>query len=406
MAAVLSETTTNKLNRFYIDTLQMAEKIKENVPEKKNLYLDAFFGLLRNGMKYDIEEKMPEEEVVEDAPKAKKNSKKKKDEVIEDDPTISKDPIRTVVIIIDGVYYRASELDLQFAFGSLYDKVMENHESAKKRPVRQSTNEADAFFMPDLYTEAEDEDAALPAVQGRGDMTVSGAPRAEEEERVTLPYLPFDSNYPNDEPDLKDYDSFLFNLHDTTLRMKDGSEKKYQTYIYPLSPDMEDCLATDILAVMIDEDGKMRYGMSEPGVNGKKSVNEEYQDITFVVRGYWNNGKLISSVAVFHTKDGSQPILTDAVHPVEPTRRTSSLYLRHIVENGNVLNVFPLGLIRNDPTTGLAPCMVMLEDGKQRTVYHSDDNKYIQMTLNRETVRVTPFWTANNLNISIETINR
>lgn len=404
----MSEDTKSRLDAFYIDIMKKAERIEEDVPEKKNLFLDGFFGLIRNGHKYDIEEKIPEIEKEEEEDRKPRKSKKKKDEIIDDDPTLSLEPIRMLIMVIDGVYYRASEIDLQYAFGNLYEQVVEYHEEQKKKPRLQRGNDSDGFFLPDVYSGNEEEAVSdnqnLPAA-GNGALVPSGNGPVQEEV-ATLPYIPFDTNYPNDEPDFKDYDSFLFNSHETSVRFPDGSERIYQTYVYPLNPDTEDCLVTDILAIMVDPNGNTRYGMSKPKNDGKKSVNEEYPDISFVIRGYWEDGRFESSVAVIHTKNGVQPILNDRVHHVEPTKRTSSFYLRHIVENGNVLNVFPLGLLRNDTSTGLAPCFLMLEDGHERTPFMDGNNNYVTMTLNKETVKATVFWAGNSLNLGIDTINR
>ena len=73
---VLSPDITNILNSLYIDTLKDTDRIKEDVPEKKNLYLSAFFGLIRNGHKYEVGEDKPKpKKPVEPDPKKKKKNK-------------------------------------------------------------------------------------------------------------------------------------------------------------------------------------------------------------------------------------------------------------------------------------------------------------------------------------------
>lgn len=388
----LAVSMKENLNDFYIKTLVFSERIRDRVPEKKNLYLDAFFGLMRNGYPYEIEEKYPEKKhhLLEDK-KSKKN-KKTEESLFDIAPELGGDPVRTILIKIDDTYYKCPEVDLQYAFGSLYEKVT----AVKKKKHKKETD--DAFFLPDIYSDSntKDKDNNTETDTGNAD-----APAAEE--AAVIPYVPFDPRYENDGADFKEYDSFLFNFHETHVRYMDGTERVYQSYIYPLMPDTSDCLATDIVAIMIDPDGNVRPGISEPGEAGQKSVTEEFKDITFIVRGQWEDGKFVTSINLYKAKGEDKPLVHDPdPKTVMPTRRTSSFYLRHIEDNGNVLNVFPLGLLRNDARTGLAPCVLMLEDGKTRTMYMSGDNNPVAMTFNRKSVFVSSFWAGNSLNLSID----
>lgn len=379
-----------KLNDFYIKTLLFSEKIKDKVPEKKNLYLDAFFGLVRNGYHYDVEEKFPDKghkHLLE----GKKNKGKKTEDIFDANPSITGDPVRTLVIKIDDEYYRCPEVDLQYAFGTLYEKVTA---SKKKKKV---VNDVD-ILLPDIYSKGYVEKAEKDVAIATG----TAAPA--EEEKVLIPYVAFDTNYPSDGDNFKEYDTFLFNYHETRVRFRNGKERIYKTYVYPLNPDMSDILATDIVAVMIDPEGNIRPNISEPGPAGQKSVNEEFKDITLVVRGGWEDRKFTSSVALMSYKGtDDEPVVVDPEpQHVIATKRTSAFYLRHIEENGNVLNVFPLGLLRNDSRSGLAPCVMMIEDGKTRTMYLSGDNNPIAMTLNKKSVLASAYWTGTRLNLGID----
>lgn len=377
------------LNDFYIKTLLFSERIRSKAPEKKNLYLDAFFGLMRNGYPYEVEEQYPKQAKIEEEDGGKKG-KKKVETIFDKDPTFGTEPVRTVMIKIDDNYYKCPEVDLQYAFGTLYEKV-----TAKKTKKKAETT--DAFFLPDVYSAGyiKQRDTNKPAVQEEA--------KPVEEEKAEIPYIAFDPFYPKDGENYKEYDSFLFNYHETLVRYLDGTERTYKTYVYPLSTDTSDCLATDIVAIMVDPNGNIRPGISEPEAFGQKSVNAEFKDITLVVRGNWDDGKFISSVALLKSKSESQPLIIDPEPKhITPTRRTAAFYLRHIEDNGNVLNVFPLDLLRNDPTTGLSPCVMMIEDGHTRTMYLSGDNNPVSMTLNKRSVMASAYWAGNSLNLSID----
>lgn len=378
------------LNDFYIKTLLFSQRIRKKTPEKRNLYLDAFFGLIRNGYPYEIEEVFPKEKSAEEEDDAK-GKKGKHKTLLHHDPAFGKEPVKTLVIKIDDSFYKCTEVDLQYAFGTLYEKVTASRKSKKDK------NANDSFFLPDVFSEnyLKTAQSNLPAKQETG-------PVAQNEEKATIPYVAFDTNYLSDDEDSKEYDSFLFNHHETHVRYVDGTERTYLTYVFPLNPDTSDCLATDIVSIMVDHEGNIRPETSSPEATGQKSVNEVFKDISFVVRGHWEDGRFISSVALLNTKDGAQPLVTDSYRTIAPTRRTSSFYLRHIEENGNVLNVFPLGLLHNDQRTGLAPCVMMLETGHSREMFLSGDNSPIAMSLNKKNYLASAYWAVNSLNLSLE----
>lgn len=404
--AELSNDLKGKLNGFYISLLKNSERIAGDVPEKKNLYLDAFFGLIRNGHKYEIQEEKPKAPLITDADTDKKK-KKKNEEFFDDDPTMSNEPVRNLVMIIDGVVYKCAEVDLQFAFGSMFNEVTGINAAAERKGNDIHRSRSDDFFLPDVYSGYEEQEKNELAERESATVAATNSkPVAVQEDRATIPYIPFDNDFERDEDDSKDYDTFLFNYHTTSVRYLDGAQEEFEAYIYPLDPDTSDSLACDILIVMTDNQGRVRTGVSEPGESGQKSVEADFDDIKFVIRGSWSGGEFSSSVSVLSTKNGGQPIVDDVFRRIQPTHRTSAFYLRHIAANGNVLNVFPLGLLRNDPQTGLAISVFMFEDGHERKLYFGGEEPYVSIYMDGSYVQASSFWIGNSLNLSIDIVNQ
>lgn len=397
----MSPTVMNALNTLYIDTLKDTERIKDDVPEKKNLYLSAFFGLMRNGHKYDVVEEKPKVKPVEEPDPKKKKKSKKVDEFFEDDPTQKIEITHTLVMIIDGKAFRCPEVDLKFAFGNMYDAVTGGPQKKQKNLY---INKNDDVFLPDVYADTESAETKHTA-DAEMTPTMPAVTKKPQPKKPVLPYLGINTKFENDDEDAKVYDSFLFNTHVSTVRMKDGQTETYQFVIYPLLPDMDDCMSTDVLVISQDEKGRTRTAMSDSRKGFQKSVSVEYDSVSFIIRAHWEDGMFVSSVAVLSAKDGEQPIFNDKITPTIPTHQTSSFYLRHVAPNGNVLNVFPLTLLRNDPQTGLAPVIFMIEDGQSRKLFSSGDNTYVSMYFAEKEVNVYAYWSGNLLQVSVDVNN-
>lgn len=399
---VLSPDITNILNSLYIDTLKDTDRIKEDVPEKKNLYLSAFFGLIRNGHKYEVVEDKPKpKKPVEPDPKKKKKNKKM-DEFFDDNPTEKDEVTKTLVMIIDGKGYRCPEVDLQYAFGDMYETVTGQVKKGLKDPYH--NHKSDEVFLPDVYADTDMKETGKEEESVQKDLTPAIA--SSRTKKPVLPYLGINSAYENDDKDVKGYDSFLFNTHMSSVKMKDGQTFKYQFVVYPLLPDMTDCMSTDILVISQDEDERVRTVMSDTRDGHQKSVTVEYDDITFIVRAHWEDGAFVSTVAVLSAKHNEHPIFNDRVIPTIPSHQTSTFYLRHVAKNGNVLDVFPLSLIRNDPKTGVAPVVFMVEDGQSRQLFTSGDNTSVSIYLAGQEIQTFAFWSGNLLQLSIEIENQ
>ena len=71
-----------------------------------------------------------------------------------------------------------------------------------------------------------------------------------------------------------------------------------------------------------------------------------------------------------------------------------------------MLDVFPLSLIRNDPKTGVAPVVFMVEDGQSRQLFTSGDNTSVSIYLAGQEIQTFAFWSGNLLQLSIEIENQ
>ncbi|MDY6281148.1 MAG: hypothetical protein SPL63_13725 [Roseburia faecis] len=369
---------TKKLDSFYIDTLKFAKNHDMTLPENKSLYKLAFFGLMRDGYKFSIREEKPEP-----TPEEKNGKAKAKKTASEEQP------INTVVLIIDETGYSCLESDLKLMFGDMYDELLK-----KKTPKQISADTDDEpFFIPNVYAEN-------PKQEALAEKQPIKSPKADTpaHKKITLPYISFDNHYENDPSGRKEYDSFLFDEHTVDGVLPSGEKKHYEAIVYPLTMNTENQRSTDILVIMTDDTGKIRTGMSKTGEAAQKSVTLEFDEISFIVRAYWSDGDFRTNVSLLSSEAG-QAYISDKTIKVRPTKRTSSFYMRLTGSNGDVLDVFPRTLLHNNPRTGLAPVVVMIEDGAKRQLYTSENDNYYELWFDGKQQRIDIYWAGNSLNI-------
>ena len=356
-----------KLDNFYIDTLKFSKNHDMSLPENKALYKLAFFGLMRDGYKFSIRKEQPQP-----LPEGKKNkAKTKKAEA--DEP-----PINTVVLLINDTGYSCLESDLKLMFGDMYDELL----AKKHHETISATEDDEPFFIPNVYADNPNQEEKQE--KPKADTVKAAAPAHKA---ITLPYIAFDSHYENDPDGRKEYDSFLFDEHTVDAVLG-----------YPLTMNTENQRSTDILVIMTDDTGKIRTGMSKTGDAAQKSVTLEFDEISFIVRAYWSDGDFRTNISLLSSANG-QAYISDKTIKVRPTRRTSSFYMRMTGENGDVLDVFPRTLLHNNPHTGLAPVVVMIEDGTKRQLYTSENDNYYDLWFDGKQQRVDIYWAGNSLNI-------
>lgn len=396
----MSEPTKNKdlierMNQYYIFILQSAWNMDQSLAENRNMYLDAFFGLLRNGYPYTAEDiVIPAEE-----PEKPANNKKKKNskEVEKEAEPISS--YKKLTIMVDDVGYSCTDEDMRFAFGRMYDRVVNAApvNSIAEALKDQQTKSDDSIVFIDVYgneKKKKQKEKELEKEQKEKEKEQEEKPQAP-----LIPYFLFDSRYPNDPLDTKDYDTFLFHIHHLNLIGGEDGPQNYDALVYPLTPGTEDALSTDILVILYDKTGKLRTAIS--ATKGKKSVSIEIDNHNFMFRGSWANGEFKTVAALLNGEDDEGVSLKETITPVIPTKRTSTFYLRHICKNGNVLNIFPLELLHNDNSTGLASAIVMLEDGKGRSLYEAGSQSYISLFFDGKQRNVSIYWSGNALHADI-----
>lgn len=376
-----NELVKKQVSNYYANVLKAVYPDKEKTPEANNMYLLAFMGLMRLGCPYSITEA-----AVADGPETDADASGKRGETQE-----CKSTVRVINLVIDDIGYSCMEDDLKERFGKQYGA------SEMNKPGQEEENKDSDFVMPYSRFE-EDDEKGEEAVISKEENNV-------DDEGPRIPFIAADEKYPHDKNDIKEYDSFLFNSHNITVMFDDGSRIHFLAAVYPVYMDISDSIAADIFAAIIDDNGRIRCAMS-PIDNGQKGVNLEFEECTLVMRGEWRNGNFLTKCSLLSTSDGRRAVLTEKVKRVVPTKRTSTFYLRHIGEDGSILNVFPLTLLRNNPTTGLASAVVMIEDGHSRNVYSGDNGTYFSLWYDNSQKRIDIFWAGNSLNLSIQNDRR
>jgi len=373
--------------------MKKASLTKDKTPEGKNLYLLSFFGLLRNGCPYEVREDVIQEAVIPDRKKAsqsKKSSDKKKGQDKEvQTPTITK---RVINIIIDRKGYSCDEDELRRTFGAMYDEILNREHNANEYDDK----DGDEVLIPKVDFGMLDDEKTKEIKDFNAGMI------QKKEDEVTIPYITNDNKYMDDPALSKEYDTFLFDAHTTLVQFSSGEKHQCSINVFPLNMDMSDTLGADVLVVATDEQGRIRAAMSDWREDGQKAVNIEYEFCTFVIRAEWKRGTFSSTVAVYSTPYGEDSRLNDKVTHVVPTKRTSSFYMRHHAANGNYLNVFPLQLLRNDPQSGLAPAVVMIEDGKERKLHSMDSNTWLSLWYDQSQKKIEVYWAGNSLHLHME----
>lgn len=379
------------INTFYSDTLKTASHNKMKTPEDQNLYLLAFFGLIRAGYPFTVSD-IPVNDKQDGNMEKNRNKPSHEKKNTETMPAETVPLKRILSVVIGDVGYTCDEDLLADRFGKAFT-VLESQQTPKKIRKEEDSD----FVMPFVRFEEEEE-------KGAKEVEPETDTNAGKDSSPTLSYIVSDYSYPDDGPDRKEYDTFLFNIHEIDVFFADGTRSRFSACVYPVYMKTEDSLAADIFAVVTDTNGKIRCGMSAIGDNGQKSINAEFAECTLVIRGTWEDGNFESKCSIL-SSNGDQSTLREKVTHIKPSKRTASFYLRHSGTDGTYLDVFPLTLLRNDPTTGLAPAVVIIEDGHSRKIYCGDNNTYLSLWYDGSQKRIDIFWAGNALNVSISEIS-
>ena len=71
-------------------------------------------------------------------------------------------------------------------------------------------------------------------------------------------------------------------------------------------------------------------------------------------------------------------------------------------ETARASSVFPLQLLRNDPESGLASAVIMIEDGQDRKIYSMESDTYLSLWFDNGQKQVSTYWQGNFLNAHIQ----
>lgn len=377
-----------ELNKYYSFTLRHAAEDR-STQENNNLYLLGFFGLMRNGFPYEINEEVIEQEIPEPV-KGKKKQKTKEQEV----PEEPKEVIRTVSILLHKKGYTCNEEELITMFGDQYHEVV-----ARKNQ-----------HIEEVAEHKEDREFILPNVNFGEE--VQPAEKKEEIPEQTaqvpkkklpvIPYIKDDEKYPDDVEGRKEYDSFLFNTHEVLVRFDDGIVKPVTVTVYPLTMDTSDRIASDVFVIAEDDESRLRTGFSGAGNQSGRSVVVDFGEYALIVRGNWRNGDFNSSVSIYSVADQDRKAYIDAnMKRTVPTKRTSRFFMRYRAKNGNYLNLFPTTLLRNDPGTGLAQTVAMIETETEKKIYTAEAGTHLSLWFDNAQKDVVVYWAGNSLNLQL-----
>lgn len=375
---------TKTINTYYCNMIQATNAERGEKREDENIYLFAFWGLLKCGYPFTMTEIDP------DTRMAIENDHQEEVQSKEDSPA------RLVRISINDTIYTCEEALLASKFGKDIVSVILDDKSAD----RDRLPDSDDFVLP--YVKFDDDSHE----EGKGRNTEKEELDREQSIKAhRIAYIQNDPRYQDDPTDKKEYDSFLFNSHDIQVTFENGKKKKYTAVVYPVYMSTEDSLATDIFCIVSDEIGNIRCAMSDMSDTSQKGITAEFPEITLIIRGEWDNGNFQSNCKVLSVPGGAHAALREKVTYIKPSNRTSSFYLRHKGADGSWLNVFPLSLLRNDAVTGLAQCVLMVEDGDSRKIYAVDVNTHYAVAFDGSQKIVEVFWSGNSLHISLEELD-
>ena len=368
------------INSYYTNTLLKIGPQKRESTEDDNLYYLSFWGLLRCGYPFTMVESSENTEPSEAGEKREE---------------IQNVPEKVVHITLDDKIFSCAVDGLKERFGAETVSIMLDDKPKNGSIV--GYEEDDTIVIPYADFGNRDETTTSSDAMNMSDKY------EQEPLKHLIPYIASNTNFPDDPIDRKEYDTFLFNSHSIEVSFQDGHKAHFSAVVYPLYMDSSDCLATDIFAIVNDENGRIRCGMSDMAQNGQKGVTAEYDGLSLIFRGEWIDGRFQTKCKIMSYIDRDIKVsLKEKVTYVVPSNNTSSFYLRHKGKDGTYINVFPLTFLRNDSETGLAPSALIIEDGTARKIYTADSNMKYLIAYDGKQQILTIFWSGSSLYLSLE----
>ncbi len=357
----------------------------EDTIERMNIYKFCFMGLLRTGYPCKT---MTHEKTVE-IDKEDMVSKKKKNAAILNAPDVIKETF--VVVDIDGDLYECKLSLLEEIYGDEVKKYIKGKTSRKNSRFEEDDDFESNFIMPEVkFDEFEPEESKLNVEKKEK--------KAESTKTKVIPYIENNPNYNDDPEGTKSYLSFLYDYHDLKIKST-KKDRTYKGYVYPLYMDESDTISAKILAVITSSDmERVRCAISDLSDTKSNGVVVEIDKISFMIRGKWEDGEFKSSVSLIKNEN-TDMALSDNIRPSVPDEKsqTSSFYQRVQGSDGSYINIFPLGVLKNNPETGIAPAVMLIEteDGKLTSTQKS--NGEFSVFFDGTTKTIQSYWRGNDL---------
>lgn len=331
---------------FYWDTLKRCENNQAVLEEKggnKTKELDrmqaiSVAGLLRNGVQYHVLESQKENGI-----RQKKLGFLTISAFEEGSPNIA---IKIILKDPDGNLH---EYDAEFIRSVMHNDLDPFLVKEAVDHVQEEKNESIETQIPDLKEVMEEE---IEPASVKIPMPVTIKEEKKYTDSARLPEFIRDSQYPDDPLGKKLDSTFLFNQHDITITTKSGNTGTIHFFVFPLTVKSEEP-ATDILAIA--ESGEVCRASISRG--NRSSVELEFAEIPFVIRGMFENNQFISQVNLLDEEEIASVQIEESKHPA--TDRTSITYAQFDYQ-GMLLNVFP-ARFRNNGSTGYAPATIAIE---------------------------------------------
>ena len=416
---------TNDKNTLYVKILRqtrdMKSKIKEDmqaVPlEMENLYTLAFMGLLRSGCKYTkkthietSDEFVPQDGLginnKNEKPGLFGKKKNKNDTVSASTVTHEKDKITIYSIRIDDDIFECAEDALYELFGSLFTEFL----NPSKRSSSTETNEQESSIIRPNFDEDDIDDIPEEEMFSRE--------KAEKtKSKPKIPLIESDPRYPDDELIKqeggmtlykKEDNTFLYDRYQLELSIPQGDKspviKKCMVFVYPLEMMDQNNVICDTVVYVSDSDMRVRARASSYEKEESKIIAIDFTQYKFYVSGKWENGDFVSNVILEQNpKNKSQAVeVSRNLVKIRPEKRTSSFYQRIKSATGEYLDIFPLSLGGNEPNTGIAPIVAMLENGYTRDVLTKAGNGLISVIFEGKKKTITPYWQGHDLICQLE----
>jgi len=352
----------------------------EDTVERFNIYKFCFMGLLRTGYPCKV---VQHEKTVE-LDKNEVVSKKKKNAAILNTPDVIKEDF--VVVEIDENYYECKLNFLKEIYGDEVYSYINGKTKSKKRMDHDGDEEGN-IIIPDVSFDDDDDDAPKKEVKVK-----------KEKKSTVVPYIKNDDNYPDDPENAKSYLSLLYNYHEIKVKTT-KKESMYKCYVYPLFMDDKDAITTKIVAIVTTWDmSRVRCGFSSLSEKKSNGVTIEIDKINFMIRGKWEDGEFITSVNLIKNEE-TNTTMTDKMKQEVPAKntRTSSFYQRVRGEDGSYINIFPLGVLRNDQETGIAPAILLVETEEGKITATQKSNGEFSVMFDGSVKTIQSYWQGNDL---------